>query len=206
MMRQAIRLLPMLWVAIGLTAQVDPQQEPEYTFGTTVVSNSGLQGRIYHLKKNTQRLPRFKPKKSVGTIYTDKLNVWPQNFDQGFPGITDRFEWFAIDYTGQFWIERPGVYRFSLLCDDGARLSVDGETVIDMDGLHPPLALSANAHLTRGVHRLRVSYFQGPRTAVALVLAIAGPGEPWRIFDSDDYLPPENESEWAQGEISNIRH
>ena len=46
--------------------------------------------------------------KPVGTIYTNSLNVSPQRFDESFPGITDRFEWFAIDYTGKFWIEQPG--------------------------------------------------------------------------------------------------
>ena len=25
-------------------------------------------------------------------------------FREGFPGITDRFEWFAIEYTGTFYV------------------------------------------------------------------------------------------------------
>ena len=186
--------------------QDELRDKPQYTFGTTVVSTSGFRGRVYHLKKNTGKLPRFRRKRSVGTIYTDKLNVWPQRFDEGFPGLSDRFEWFGIDYTGQFWIEEPGEYRFSLLSDDGARLSIDDQELIDNDGAHVPQALSASAYLSRGVHKIRVSYFQGPRFTVALVLAIGAPGEAWRIFDTDEFPPPRNESEWVEGEISDVRH
>ncbi len=74
----------------------------------------------------------------MGTIYTTSLNVPPQDFEQGFPGVTNRFEWFAIDYSGRFWIENPGLYRFELTSDDGSKLYVDDRPVVDDDGAHPP--------------------------------------------------------------------
>src|SRR5947199_345334 len=77
----------------------------------------------------------------VGTIYTTSLNVPPQDFDKGFPGVTNRFEWFAIVYTGRIWVSIPGLYRFHLLSDDGSRLLVDGKRVLDNDGIHAPLEL-----------------------------------------------------------------
>jgi hypothetical protein len=195
------KLLYVSFLAVGLAAQ----EKPQYTFGTTVVSTSGLQGRICHLKENTEKLPRLDRMKHVGTIYTNTLNVWPQRFDEGFPGITDRFEWFGIDYTGRFWIEEPGQYRFSLLSDDGATLRIDNKEIIDNDGTHVPTAVSASAHLSRGIHTIRVSYFQGPRFTVALVLAIGAPGAPWQIFNTDDFLPPKDTSEWVNGKISDVR-
>ena len=187
-------------------AHLPGQEKSPYAFGTTVVSTTGLEGRIYLLKQKTQALPRFDRLKPVGTIYTNTLNVWPQRFDEGFPGITDRMEWFAIDYRGRFWIDGEGEYRFSLLSDDGSRLSIDDRELIDNDGQHSAAALSAQAFLTRGVHTIRVSYFQGPRYTVALVLAVAAPGGAWRIFNTDDFLPPRNPSEWITGEIREIRH
>jgi hypothetical protein len=181
------------------------QDEPP-TFGTTVVSTSGLQGRIYYLKPRTVKLPRFDDLKPVGTIYTNALNIWPQEFSAGFPGITDRFEWFGIDYTGRFWIETPGQYRFSLLSDDGARLSIDDQELIDNDGNHVAIALSAGAFLSRGIHRLHVSYFQGPRFNVALVLAVAPPGASWRMFNTNEFVPPPDTSQWVDGTVSDVRH
>ncbi len=197
-----MRALLILCIAVTLAAQ----DKPEYTFGTTVVSAAWLQGRICHLKENTARLPRLEAMNPVGTIYANMLNVWPQRFDEGFPGITDRFEWFGIDYTGRFWIEEPGRYRFSLLSDDGARLSIDDKELIENDGMHVPTAYSASAFLSRGVHTIQVSYFQGPRFTVALVLAIAPPGSHWRIFNIDDFLPPKDPSEWITGKTRDIRH
>ncbi len=93
----------------------------------------------------------------VGTIYTKSLAIWPRRFDEGFPGLTKRFEWFAIDYTGRIWIDKSGGYGFSLLSDDGARLTIDGQTVIDNDGLHPPETITASAMMTRGVHTREAS-------------------------------------------------
>jgi hypothetical protein len=188
--------------SIGLSAA----EEKSYLFGTTVVDSSGLQGRVYHLQPNTDRLPDFSSMRPVGTVYTTSLNVWPQHFDEGFPNITDRYEWFAIDYTGKFWVESPGAYRFSLLSDDGAKLEIDGKVVVDNDGVHAAACASAGATLTRGVHDIRVGYFQGPRFTVALVLAVAPPGQPWRIFNMVEFKPPKDPDEWKPGEISDIGH
>lgn len=183
-----------------------PPTPPQYTFGTTVVSTTGLQGRVHLLKQNANRLPeRMERMKPAGMIYTTSLNVWPQRFEEGFPGLTDRFEWFAIDYTGRFWVEEPGMYRFSLLSDDGSRLEIDGEEMIDLDGQHPAYGASASAILTRGVHQMRVAYYQGPAYALALVLAVARPGAGWRIFNTDEFLPPQDPGLWVEGAISEIK-
>src|SRR5215472_12196687 len=69
-----------LWAAAILPfVPLWAQDQPAYTFGTTVVDSSGLQGRVYQLKPNTQRLPKFGRLKPVATVYTTSLNVWPQS-------------------------------------------------------------------------------------------------------------------------------
>ena len=176
------------------------------TFGTTVASSSGLQGDIYLLMPGADALPNFKKLHPVGTIYTTSLRIEPRSFEQGFPGITDRFEWFAIDYNGRFWIEHPGVYRFRLLSDDGSKLYINDKLVIDNDGGHPPAAINGSLRLSRGVFQLRVSYFQGPRFLVALVLAVIRPGEKsWMIFDTNSFQPPADPAEWRPGEVSEVK-
>ena len=181
------------FVACGLVAA---QQESTPIFGTTVVISSGLRGLVYHIHRNSKRLPDFEKLKPSGAIYTSSLDIPPQNFKQGFPGVTKRAEWFAIDYTGRFWIENPGSYTFSLLSDDGARLYMDDLLVIDNDGTHPPLEKRGDANLSRGVHSIRVSYFQGPRFQVALQLKIAGAGQELRVFSTDEFKPPPNPEQW----------
>jgi len=180
----------LLAAASCLLAPQAPEQPPTATFGTTVVISSGLQGLVYHIRRNTTKLPDFQKLKPVGTIYVTSLNIPPQDFRRGFPGVTKRFEWFAIDYRGRFWVEQPGEYNFALTSDDGAKLYIDGRQVVDNDGEHPPREETGRTDLGRGVHEVRVSYFQGRRFEVALVLRVAFPGQPFRIFNTDELKPP----------------
>ena len=175
-------------VGVQLFAQ-DPQ-EPRAVFGTTVVIPTGLEGKIYNLRTNTKTLPKFRKMKPVGSIYATSLNIPTQNFKLGFPGVTQRFEWFAIDYSGRFWAEKPGYYDFSLTSDDGAVLYIDGEVVVDNDGTHPTRERRGSIRLSHGAHDIRVAYFQGPGTEIALILKVAVPGEQLRIFNTDELKPP----------------
>jgi hypothetical protein len=181
---------PACLAALCLCLPAQAAQEPIPTFGITVVLPSGLQGKVYHIRHNTTQLPDFEKLKPEGVIYTASLNIPPQDFHQGFPGVTKRFEWFAIDYSGRFWIDNPGMFRFVLTSDDGARLYVDDREIIDNDGQHPPQERTGKVELSRGIHTIRVSYFQGPRFQVALMLQIAPPGEQPRIFSTDEFKPP----------------
>jgi hypothetical protein len=135
-------------------------------------------------------LPDFEKKKPVGTIYTTSLNIPTQDFRAGFPGVTKRTEGFAIDYTGKFWIEHPGKFKFALTSDDGSRLYIDDRIVIDNDGIHPTATKEGTVELAFGVHRIRVSYYQGPGFELALVLQVEAPFMPRRIFNTNDYKPP----------------
>jgi hypothetical protein len=187
-----------LLLAVLLSCALVAQDEPVAHFGTTVVIPSGLRGLVYHINHNSGRLPDFSRLKPAGVpIYVSSLNIPPQSFKTGFPGVTKRFEWFAIDYTGRFWIQKPGVYRFALTSDDGSRLEIDNGEAIDNDGIHPAERRETRLELSGGIHQIRVSYFQGPRFEVALVLLIAGPGEDFRVFSTDEFKPPANPDDWT---------
>lgn len=191
--------LGLLCCAALCVAQTPASGEPPYTFGVTVVDTTGLEGKIYYLKRDSQSLPDFSKMKPKGSIYTPELNIPLQHWRVGFPGVTKRFEWFAIDYHGRVWIDRPGDYRFAVVSDDGAKLYIDDQVVIDNDGVHPALRREGRVPLTGGVHRIRVSYFQGPRDGVALILQVAGPGERFRIFNTKDFRPA-NAEDWKSND------
>jgi hypothetical protein len=189
-----------------LTAQESASPDSA-TFGTTVVLPAGLHGTIYLIPKNTTVLPDFERDtvQRVGEIWTDTLSISPRHWRSGFPGLTARFEWFAIDYNGRFWIDRPGRYLFALLSDDGSRLFLDDTPVIDNDCLHSPDLRTTAVQLEGGVHRIRVSYFQGPRDCLALVLAVAGPDQPWTVFDIREFKPPSNPEDWRYSAVNSVR-
>jgi PA14 domain-containing protein len=191
-------IVVMLAIALRLAAQEPLYKfsttvigEPLYTFGTTVAANSGFRGEIYFISTGSKKLPNFSTLKPVGVIYTPYLAVPLRAFDEGFPGVTERFEWFAIDYTGRFWVSEQGTYRFALASDDGSILYIDGKKVIQNDGQHQMVEKAGRVKLKAGAHAIRVSYFQGPRFQVALVLRVAGPGaHELHVFHADDFKPP----------------
>lgn len=186
------------------TASREPNATP--TFGTTVVIPSGLRGDIYFLPQDTTVLPDFSDPsiEPIGTIWTTTLNIPPRHWKDGFPGITRRNEWFAINYTSRFWIDNPGRYKFTLLSDDGSDLYIDGQLVVNNDCQHPPDTRAGSVLLSGGIHTIRVPYFQGPRDCLALILRVAGPGEQWRIFNTEDFKPPSNPEEWKYGTITEL--
>jgi len=174
-------------------------------FGTTVVIPFGLKGDIYHLRQDAYQLPKFEKLKPVGTIYTTMLHIPPRDFSDGFPGVTKRIEWFAIDYRGRFYIDRPGRYDFTLISDDGSKLYIDDKLVIDNDGLHSSLPMNGSIKLAGGIHRIRVSYFQGPGRVLALILGVAGPGDKQvHVFSTNDYKPPTNPADWKFGSPADL--
>jgi hypothetical protein len=193
-------------LALSLAGAQTPaiRDAPITTFGVTVVDPFGLRGEIYLLHPNTDRLPKFAKLKPIGAVYTSALNIPTRDFRTGFPGVTDRFEWFAIDYTGNFYVGNPGNYRFLLASDDGSKLYIDGKEVIDNDGIHATQPETGSITLSGGIHSIRISYFQGPATQLALILAVARPGEDWRIFSTDEFRPPRNPADWKYGDPNNL--
>jgi hypothetical protein len=135
----------------------------------------GLLGAVYKLRPNTRRLPSFDALgEPFATFVMPALQVLPRDFKAGFPGLSadgePLVEWFAIRFVGQIDVTRTAEYTFRLTSDDGARLYIDDQLVIDNDGVHPPVAKDGSIQLTEGKHDIVVEYFQGPRYSMALLL------------------------------------
>jgi hypothetical protein len=63
---------------------------------------------------------------------------------------SQRGEFCALRFVGFLDVPESDVYRFSLASDDGSELWINGERVIDNDGLHGTLEKRANVALGRG--------------------------------------------------------
>ena len=166
-----------------------PTASPDTPFGSPSKKPQALLGTLYALPEGTSRLPNFSKLSPLGTLYTGSLHIPPRTFTQGFPGVTNRFEWFGLVYEGRFLLEKGGNYSFRLHSDDGSRLWIDGKLLIDNDGIHPPQSKSASTFLTPGEHTLWVEYFQGPREIIALSLHATYPGETEERIFSPRWLP-----------------
>ncbi len=69
---------------------------------------------------------------------------------------------FGVVFTGKLEAPRKGSYRFYVTGDDGVRLLVDGQKVVEHDGVHPATDIKeASCQLEAGPHEFRLEYFQG---------------------------------------------
>lgn len=66
---------------------------------------------------------------------------------------------FALRFVSNLSIDNPGKYRFYLSSDDGSRLYLNGQLIIDHDGLHGMSQKYGDVKLARGRHRLVLTYF-----------------------------------------------
>lgn len=139
-------------------------------FGNGTVG--AFRGVAYVIPKDTQKMPDLSKLVPFAQLMTDSFIVQPQEFTAGFPGVLMQDEWFAIRYEGKFEVARESNYKFKLNSDDGAILYIDGEKVIDNDGLHVAKDVYGSKTLTAGRHQLRLDYFQGNRGPVALSVGI----------------------------------
>ena len=107
-------------------------------------------------------------------------------------------DYFNFQFTGYLYIETEGTYTFNLTSSDGSRLIIDGNVLINNDGIHGNKTIeSTPVYLTAGPHAIEVQYFDdvGNHTIV-LRYKGAGIGDgvsfvaiPDAAFRSGTYIP-----------------
>ena len=124
---------------------------------------SGLAYAYY--EGSWQRLPDFDEltPTATGTTLTFSLDV------------RRRADNFALRFTGYLQVPTDGVYTFYSLSDDGSRLWIGADLVVDCDGLHTTGEQSGQIILRAGKHPITVAHFEAGG-AQCLEVSYAGPG------------------------------
>lgn len=78
--------------------------------------------------------------------------------DEDFGGSSNNFMAHVI---ANIHVPDDGTYDFRIISDDGSRLYLDDEQIIENDQRQPPTPADGSAELTEGAHALRIDYFQG---------------------------------------------
>jgi hypothetical protein len=82
------------------------------------------------------------------------------NYNTASLGYTDLGSLFAVRWTGQVYISAAGPVTFYSNSDDGSRLYIDGELLIDNGVMHTPTEVAGTKTLTVGFHDIRLEYLQ----------------------------------------------
>ena len=91
--------------------------------------------------------------------------------------IKTREDYWGLVYEGYIEIVKQGAYHFSLSSDDGSRLIIDGNEVLDNDGIHGIMSRQGSVELSPGKHPVRIEFFEG-NYGEHLVMSYSGPGIP----------------------------
>jgi hypothetical protein len=131
-------------------------------FGNNVLDPAGFKGSVYWVDKTTTKIPALTSMQPAGFLFINQLNIAPQAFTSGFPGIdATRKEYFAIRYEAPLVVSTEADYDFRVVADDGAKLMIDNTPIVDNDGVKAaPADKDGPVHLVAGTHLLTVDYLQ----------------------------------------------
>ncbi len=140
--------------------------------------NPGLHWQLYAGRWNA--LPDFATLRPIeqGSCKSPAKNV--------HGGRTNEF---ALVFNGFIDLSRDGVWQFRTTSDDGSRLYIDDQLLVDNDGLHAAFSRSGSRRLAAGLHAIRIEYFDqgGPDE---LKLHFSGPDQPWTEIPASAFRRP----------------
>jgi len=136
----------------------------EYALPSAIVSR---EVKVYEWKN---ALKVSNPKPGITYRYFEprgKIDLSSINNNPTSTGITDiisnnkkqRTDKFAFEFTGFIKIDKDGIYTFFTDSDDGSKLFIDDEEIVNNDGDHGNVEKNGKAALKKGYHKIKVLYF-----------------------------------------------
>ena len=160
-------------------------------FDTNVMEGQGLEAEAFKPGGILEQLPDFSTLTPVHTWMVANLDLPHTPYEQGFPGLgLENPRDFAIRFRGQLKVDTAGTYNFKIQSDDGAQVYINGELVVDNDGLHPFTSANGSAMLEAGYQDLEILYFQGPPAFLGLQWSWQPPGGVEAIVPPEVLYPP----------------
>lgn len=161
----------------GLTS-LDEEQMSYLPATTTKAGKPGVAYTYYEGKfKSTADVLKAQPVKE-GTF---------RNFSIKEAAADDHF---GYQFRSLINIPEKGVYKFHIYSDDGARLFIDDQEVIDNDGSHSAGEATGKVALEKGFHEIRVIYFED-YMGQALEIGITGKNLPKQVLPDEMLFLPE---------------
>jgi alpha-L-fucosidase len=94
-------------------------------------------------------LPNFSALKSIDSGVNKTIEL----------AMKKRNENYGVVFTGYLQVPETGVYQFTLTSDDGSRMIISGNTLLN-DGLHGMEDTMMDVALSKGLHPIEIQFFQ----------------------------------------------
>ncbi|MEQ9287845.1 MAG: alkaline phosphatase family protein [Cyclobacteriaceae bacterium] len=135
---------------------------------------NGINYRYYH-GSDWHFIPVLSSLKPVkkGTVYEFRVG-----------DINERGNQIAIRYEAYLQIDKAGKYKFYTNSDDGSKLYINDDLIVDNDGDHGTIERAGSIELARGRHKVTVDYLNAGGGAW-LDVFYKGPDMPKQIVPAD---------------------
>ena len=117
----------------------------------------GMPARWYALTGDTTVLPDFAALTPYGSDVLANINIVSTN---GNFSTSGRPDYVAAVFEGYILIPTTGVWNLSTESDDGSKLYVDGQLIVNNDGLHGMVDRTGQVAVEAGYHLYRVEFFE----------------------------------------------
>lgn len=133
--------------------------------------------RFVTMEKSPKKLDEIDFSNPIYAGPIEQVGVEP-NFFRENVGIVENF---ALEATGYLNIPVDNNIVFRLIADDGARMSLNGEVIIDHDGIHEMSPVDGEIALKAGLHPFKIEYFQATGDFGMYLL--------WKKYGDEDFTP-----------------
>jgi len=116
------------------------------------------------------------------SVYVDDQYINTLNITDDVSHNEDNY---GMKFDGSINVDEAGLYSFKLNSDGGSQLLINGQLVVDNDGLHGIQEMSGNIVLAVGVHTISVRYFEQAATD-SLNVSLSGPSFAYRELNLVD--------------------
>jgi S1-C subfamily serine protease len=146
------RKLPLAWERAGqrIEATVESAPFPVLEAVSVETSKPGLRFAV-HALENPVRLPNFGALKPVRAGVTETIE--PRVIEPTLPS-------FGLVLEGWVDLRQEDWCRLIVESDDGSRVFLHGEPLIDNDGPHPPREAGRVIRAAKGLHPIRIEFFE----------------------------------------------
>ncbi len=117
----------------------------------------GVLGDYFQMEAILSDFPTIGPGRKPTLQRVDKDINFASTLE-AFPG-TKLVDNFYVRWTGVLKVPKDGRYKFYLNSDDGSRLFIDRDKVVDNGGTHDMTEVSGEAELKAGDHEIKVEFF-----------------------------------------------
>ena len=136
--------------------------------------------QVYYVD-NIEKLPDFSNLRPVKEGHITEFS------HRNLIGDSTKEDQIAVVFESLINITESGAYKFFTNSDDGSKLYVKGDLIVDNDGNHGVRERSGNVQLNQGQHKVRVEYFNGGG-GYHLDVKYQGPNIPKQILPANQLV------------------